>query len=132
MCIRDRAHSGAGAAWTNLASMGAEPARRANAAALAAAVRALAIDPELHEALSVRAYVTYRDGLDPVAAESLYRQGLRLNPSATYLRLGLAWLVVYDLAGEKIPFMADLETWQNFAIGFGLAVVGLLMTMNWR
>ncbi|MDV8000134.1 cell division protein CrgA [Rhodococcus sp. IEGM 1408] len=46
--------------------------------------------------------------------------------------LGLLWLVVYYLAGEKIPFMMDLETWQNFAIGFGLAVVGLLMTMNWR
>jgi hypothetical protein len=46
--------------------------------------------------------------------------------------LGLAWLVVYYLAGEQIPFMMALETWQNFAIGFGLAVVGLLMTMNWR
>ena len=46
--------------------------------------------------------------------------------------LGLLWLVTYYIAGERIPFMASLETWQNFAIGFGLAVVGLLMTMNWR
>ena len=46
--------------------------------------------------------------------------------------LGLTWLVVYYIAGEQIPFMMALETWQNFAIGFGLAVVGLLMTMNWR
>lgn len=46
--------------------------------------------------------------------------------------LGLTWLVVYYLAGEDIPFMMALETWQNFAIGFGLAVVGLLMTMGWR
>ena len=46
--------------------------------------------------------------------------------------LGLAWLVAYYLAGEKIPVMKDLETWQNFAIGFGLAVAGLLMTMRWR
>ena len=46
--------------------------------------------------------------------------------------LGLAWLVVYYLGGEKVPWMKDLETWQNFAIGFGLAVVGLLMTMRWR
>ena len=46
--------------------------------------------------------------------------------------LGLAWLVIYYIAGEKLPFMAGLETWQNFAIGFGLAVVGLLMTMRWR
>jgi len=46
--------------------------------------------------------------------------------------LGLLWLVAYYLGGEKIPWMKDLETWQNFAIGFGLAVVGLLMTMRWR
>jgi tetratricopeptide (TPR) repeat protein len=107
------AHSGAGAAWTNLASLGAEPARRANAAALAAAVRALAIDPELHEALSVRAYVTYRDGLDPAAAEPLYRQGLRLNPSATYLRLGLAWLLAYagrfDAAREQFELVGEID-----------------------
>ncbi len=50
----------------------------------------------------------------------------------TLMLLGLAWLVLYYIAGEKIPFMMALETWQNFAIGFGLAVVGLLMTMNWR
>ncbi|MBK7469635.1 MAG: tetratricopeptide repeat protein [Betaproteobacteria bacterium] len=107
------AHSGAGAAWTNLASMGAEPARRANAAALAAAGRALAIDPELNEALSVRAYVTYRDGLDPAAAEPLYRQGLRLNPSATYLRLGLAWLLAYtgrfDAAREQFEMVGEID-----------------------
>ena len=46
--------------------------------------------------------------------------------------VGLLWLVTYYIAGERIPFMQSLETWQNFAIGFGLAVVGLLMTMNWR
>lgn len=46
--------------------------------------------------------------------------------------VGLTWLVLYYIAGERIPFMMALETWQNFAIGFGLAVVGLLMTMNWR
>ena len=107
------AHSGAGAAWNNLASMGAEPAWRANAAATAAAERALAIDPELHEALSVRAYVTYRDGLDPVGAESLYRQGLHLNPSATYLRLGFAWLLTYtgrfDAAREQFELVSEID-----------------------
>ena len=49
-----------------------------------------------------------------------------------FMILGLLWLVTYYIAGERIPFMRDLETWQNFAIGFGLAVVGLLMTMGWR
>jgi hypothetical protein len=45
--------------------------------------------------------------------------------------LGLAWLVVNYLAGEKIPLMAELGPW-NFLIGFTLLVVGLLMTMRWR
>jgi uncharacterized membrane protein len=45
--------------------------------------------------------------------------------------LGLAWLVVNYLAGDKIPFMVALNAW-NFVIGFALIVVGLLMTMRWR
>ncbi len=45
--------------------------------------------------------------------------------------LGLIWLVVNYLAGDRIPFMADLASW-NFGIGFGLMIGGLLMTMRWR
>lgn len=45
--------------------------------------------------------------------------------------LGLAWLVVNYLAGEKIGFMSELGNW-NFAIGFALMISGLLMTMKWR
>jgi uncharacterized membrane protein len=45
--------------------------------------------------------------------------------------IGLLWLVVNYLAGEKIPFMADLGPW-NFAVGFGFMIIGLLMTMRWR
>ncbi|GAA2820117.1 MULTISPECIES: cell division protein CrgA [Crossiella] len=45
--------------------------------------------------------------------------------------LGLAWLVVYYLAGQDIQFMADLGSW-NFAVGFALMITGLLMTMRWR
>jgi hypothetical protein len=45
--------------------------------------------------------------------------------------LGLVWLVVNYLAGDKIGFMAALGSW-NFAIGFVLIVTGLLMTMRWR
>jgi hypothetical protein len=44
---------------------------------------------------------------------------------------GLVWLVVNYLAGESISFMAALGPW-NFAIGFSLIVIGLLMTMRWR
>lgn len=45
--------------------------------------------------------------------------------------LGLAWLVVNYIAGDKIPFMTELGNW-NFAIGFALMIAGLLMTMRWR
>ncbi|MBK4140575.1 cell division protein CrgA [Corynebacterium macginleyi] len=45
--------------------------------------------------------------------------------------LGLLWLVVNYLAGGSIPFMAELGGW-NYGIGFGLAIIGLLMTMGWH
>lgn len=45
--------------------------------------------------------------------------------------VGLAWLVVNYLASDAIPFMVALGPW-NFAIGFSLIVIGLLMTMRWR
>ncbi|MDQ2738852.1 MAG: cell division protein CrgA [Actinomycetota bacterium] len=45
--------------------------------------------------------------------------------------LGLLWLVVNYLWGQHIGFLASLGNW-NFAIGFGLMVAGLLMTMRWR
>ena len=45
--------------------------------------------------------------------------------------LGLIWLVVNYLAGDRIPIMADLAAW-NFGIGFALMIVGLMMTMGWR
>lgn len=65
------------------------------------------------EALSVRAYVTFRDNLDPAAAELLYREGLRLNPSATYLRLGLAWLLTYTerfaAAREQFELVREID-----------------------
>ncbi|NUS43341.1 MAG: cell division protein CrgA [Mycobacteriaceae bacterium] len=44
---------------------------------------------------------------------------------------GLVWLIVYYLAGDQITFIGDLNAW-NFLIGFGLMVVGLIMTMWWR
>ncbi|WP_304410647.1 cell division protein CrgA [Corynebacterium stationis] len=45
--------------------------------------------------------------------------------------IGLAWIVVNYLAGKQIAFMDALGAW-NYAIGFGLAIIGLLMTMGWR
>lgn len=45
--------------------------------------------------------------------------------------LGLAWIIVNYLAGNDIEFMRQLGPW-NYGIGFGLAIIGLLMTMGWR
>jgi hypothetical protein len=47
------------------------------------------------------------------------------------LLIGLVWIVVYYVAGDKIPFMVSIGVW-NFAIGFGAMVVGLVMSMRWR
>ncbi len=48
-----------------------------------------------------------------------------------FMLAGLVWLLVYYLANDKISWMADLGAW-NFLIGFGLMVIGLIMTMRWR
>lgn len=50
---------------------------------------------------------------------------------ASVLVLGLAYLVVYYLAGEKVPLMQDLHGW-NLGVGFGIMLVGLVMAVRWR
>lgn len=49
-----------------------------------------------------------------------------------FLLVGLLWLVAYYLIGGRWEWMENLGNWQNFAIGFGLMIIGLLMTMRWR
>ena len=49
----------------------------------------------------------------------------------TLMVLGLLWIVVYYVAGDRVPFMVSLSAW-NFAIGFGAMVLGLIMSMRWR
>lgn len=48
-----------------------------------------------------------------------------------FMLAGLLWLAVYYLAGEQIQFISNLNAW-NFLIGFGLMVIGLIMTMWWK
>jgi hypothetical protein len=45
--------------------------------------------------------------------------------------IGLLWIVVYYVAGDRIPFMVSIGAW-NFAIGFGAMILGLVMSMRWR
>ena len=45
--------------------------------------------------------------------------------------IGLAYLVVYYLANQSVPVMKDIGGW-NFAVGFGIMLVGLVMAVRWR
>ncbi|MEV0796461.1 MULTISPECIES: cell division protein CrgA [unclassified Kribbella] len=44
--------------------------------------------------------------------------------------LGLAWLVVFYVAGQSIPLMDDLGNW-NLLIGMGLIAVGFVVSTQW-
>jgi hypothetical protein len=69
--------------------------------------------------------------------------GRSLAPSPTWytiamaviLLIGLAYLVVYYLTSSgtspHVPLMGDLGAW-NFAIGFGVMLLGLIMAVRWR
>ena len=72
----------------------------------------------------------------PPAQKSAARQAGPTSPVYIIVMLGLmivglAWLVVNYLAGDKIGIFSALGSF-NFLIGFSLIVIGLLMTMKWR
>ena len=54
---------------------------------------------------------------------------------AVVLLLGLSYMVVYYLTSSgsspHIPFMASIGVW-NFAVGFGVMLLGLVMAVRWR
>jgi hypothetical protein len=54
---------------------------------------------------------------------------------AAVLLLGLAYMVLYYLTSSgsspHIPIMASLGAW-NFAVGFGVMLLGLVMAVRWR
>jgi len=54
---------------------------------------------------------------------------------AAVLLIGLAYMVVYYLTSSgtspHVPIMATLGAW-NFAIGFGVMLLGLVMAVRWR
>lgn len=47
------------------------------------------------------------------------------------LLVGLAYIVVYYLAGSDVPGMKSLGAW-NLAVGFGVLVIGLILSVRWR
>src|SRR6266545_3256862 len=44
--------------------------------------------------------------------------------------LGLAWLVVFYVAGNDIPYMKDLGNW-NLLVGMGLIAFGFVVSTQW-
>lgn len=79
----------------------------------------------------------------PARPQSLSPSARAVTPSpswypvvvAVILLVGLAYLVVFYLTSEgtnpHIPFMGDIGGW-NFAVGFGIMLVGLVMLVRWR
>lgn len=77
----------------------------------------------------------------PTTRSGVSRTPVKINTGGTpmwykvimfgLMLLGLVWIVVFYLAGGSIPFMLEMGPW-NYAIGFGLFIVGLLMSMGWR
>ncbi|MBN9605559.1 MAG: cell division protein CrgA [Actinomycetales bacterium] len=47
-----------------------------------------------------------------------------------FMLVGLAWIVVYYLSGTQWP-IPSLQNW-NILIGFGIMLIGFLMTTRWR
>jgi len=45
--------------------------------------------------------------------------------------LGLAWVSVYYVAGERVPGMRDLGSW-NVLIGMGLIAFGFIFATKWE
>lgn len=64
-------------------------------------------------------------------------RGLAPSPSwypivmVVVLVVGLAWIAVYYIAGDKVPVIEDIGAW-NFAVAFGIMLVGLVMAVRWR
>ncbi len=46
--------------------------------------------------------------------------------------IGLAYIVVYYIAGGQIGFMMALSPLVNVAIGFAFIIVGFILSMRWQ
>jgi uncharacterized BrkB/YihY/UPF0761 family membrane protein len=47
------------------------------------------------------------------------------------LVIGLAWISVYYIAGDRVPVMDTIGA-GNFLVGFGFMIAGLIMAVRWR
>ncbi len=47
-----------------------------------------------------------------------------------FMLLGLAWIIVFYISGGQWP-IAAIANW-NILVGFGILIIGFLMTTRWR
>jgi cytochrome c biogenesis protein ResB len=74
-----------------------------------------------------------------VSSSSLAPSVKALAPSPSWypivmvavLVIGLAWIAVYYIAGDRVPVIQDIGAW-NFMVAFGIMMVGLIMAVRWR
>lgn len=94
------AHSGLGAAFSELGLMGLRPPREARDTAKAAARRALALDDGLGEAHAVLGRLLYLFDWDWEAADAAFRRAVSLSPSSS---------MVHDSYGHFLILMGKSE-----------------------
>ena len=76
-------------------------------------------------------YVPARAGVAPVSKALAPSPAWYPAAISVVLLLGLAYIVVYYMAGDRVPVMQDLGGW-NFGISFALMIAGLGMAVRWR
>jgi uncharacterized membrane protein len=45
--------------------------------------------------------------------------------------VGLVWIVLYYVTQSDMPVLSTLGAW-NLVCGFGLIIVGVILSTNWR
>jgi Cell division protein CrgA len=45
--------------------------------------------------------------------------------------IGLVWIVLYYVTESNMPVLSTLGAW-NLVCGFGLIIVGVILSTNWR
>jgi TolB-like protein/Tfp pilus assembly protein PilF len=110
----------AGLAWTS--------ATEVSAGVRQALDRALAIDPDLAEAHSTRAYAAFVLDRDWNAAEAGFRKALSLNPNLAQAHEEYAWyLTALGRLDEALPEMARAKTLDPLSPGINMGIASILM-----
>ncbi len=105
------AYAGLADAYSLMGIYSVERPRTAFAQAAVAAERALAIDPDLPEAHTSRALIRLANDWNLADAEREFRRALEIDPSQTFPRIYLSWLMV--LQGNSAGAMIEARTAQE-------------------